>query len=66
MRDLSDKREFGKKTGRLMTKSLYGLILCALLFLCGCDLADKIKEKIFPRAETEAEESTGRTRMRSL
>lgn len=58
MRDLSDKREFGKKTGRLMTKSLYGLILCALLFLCGCDLADKIKEKIFPRAETEAEETS--------
>ena len=58
MRDLPEKQEFGKKTGRLMMKSLYGLIMVVLLSfsLCGCGLVDKIKDKIFPGAETEAEE----------
>ena len=58
MRDLPEKQEFGKKTGCLMMKSLYGLIMVVLLSfsLCGCGLVDKIKDKIFPGAETEAEE----------
>ncbi len=55
MKNLPEEQEFGKKTGRLMTKSLYGLILCYFLAisLCGCGFTDKLKELVFPESESK-------------